>query len=179
MSNEPSAPERVQTAFRQLSNVATSLNSASDELGKTIAELDAALKQLNLGIGAWVQIAGNTDEHGNFWSRRIGYTRIRNQWGIALREESGNENFEEGYQEEAWLFNNAPRWLRIEGIDKIPELLEKLIQQADESTKRIRKKTVEAKELAAAIKAATAELKAPPGTLASLTEALAAAKARK
>jgi hypothetical protein len=168
------APERVQAAFRQLSTVAKDLNSASDELGKTITELDAALKQLNLGIGAWVVIVANTDEHGNFWNRSIGYTRIGNQWGVALRETSGNENFEDGFQEEAWLFNNAPRWLRIEGVAKIPELFEKLIQQADESTKRIKQKTAEAKELAAAIKSATAEPKktvsvgSAMGTLADL-----------
>ena len=73
------APERVQAAFRQLSTIAKDLNSASDELGKTITELDAALKQLKLGIAAWFQIAGNSDEHGNFWTRSIGYTRIDNQ----------------------------------------------------------------------------------------------------
>jgi hypothetical protein len=153
------APERVQSAFHQLSTVSKDLNFASDELGKTIAELDAALRQLNLGIGAWVQIAGNSDEDGNFWNRSIGYTRIGSQWGIALKEESGNANFEEGYREEAWLFNNAPRWLRVEGISKIPELLEKLIQQAKDTTDRIKKKTAEAKELIAAIKEVTAEPK--------------------
>ena len=51
--------------------------------------------------------------------------------------------------------------MRIEGIGKIPELLEKLYLQADESTKRIKKKTAEAKELAVAIKAAVAEPNPP------------------
>jgi hypothetical protein len=168
------APVRVQAAFRQLSTVSKDLNFASDELGKTITELDAALKVLNLGIGAWVQIIGNSEENGNFWNRSIGYTRVGNQWGVALKEASGNENFEDSYQEEVWLFNNAPRWLRIEGIGKIPELLEHLTQQVGESTKRIIQKTAEARELIAAIKAAVAEPKktvsvgSAMGTLADL-----------
>jgi hypothetical protein len=158
MSNEPSAPERVQAAFRQLSATAISLNAASDELGKTITELDAALKYLNLGIPAWVQICGNEDENGDFWSRNIGYARIGNQWGIALGTIRGNNNFDHADEEE-WLFNDAPRWMRIEGIAKIPELLEKLTKQASDTTERIKKKTAEAKELAVAIKAAAAEPK--------------------
>ncbi len=164
MSDKPSAPERVQAAFRQLSIIATGLNSASDELGKTIAELDAALKQLNLGIAAWVQITGNSDEIGNYWNRTIGYSRIGNQWGIALRKASGNFNNEDRDEIEEWLFNDAPRWMRIEGIGKIPDLLEKLIGQANNTTDQIKKKTAEAKELAAAIKAA-AESKATFGPI--------------
>ena|SRR6266853_714645 len=160
MPNEPSAPERVQAAFRKLSAAATSLNAASDELGKTITELDAALKYLNLGVPAWVQICGNEDENGNYWTRSIGYARIGNQWGIALGTVSGNNNFDDADEEE-WLFNDAPRWMRIEGVAKIPELLEKLTKQASETTERIKKKTAEAKELTAAIKAAASE---PKGT---------------
>ena len=161
MSDKPSAPERVQAAFRKLTNIATGLNSASDELGKTIAELDAALKQLNLGIAAWVGITGNSDEEGNHWSRSVGYARIGNQWGIALRTVSGNVNFPDDQDSEEWLFNDSPRWMRVESIDKIPELLEKLAQQASNTTDRIRKKTAEAKEFAAAIKATAVEPNPP------------------
>jgi hypothetical protein len=170
MSDKPSAPERVQAAYRQLFNVSTALNAASDELTKTIAELDAVLKYLNLGVPAWVQISGNVDENGNYWSRSIGYARIHNQWGIALGTSKGNEGRDECDDEE-WLFNDAPRWMRIEGVGKIPELLEKLIQQANDTTEKIKKKTAEAKELSIAIKAAAEESKPtnkltpPPGRL--------------
>jgi hypothetical protein len=159
MSDKPSAPERVQTAYRQLSVLATDLNSASIELSKTITELEAVLKKLNLGVAAWVQISGNSDENGNYWNRNIGYARIGDQWGIALRTASGNNNSE--YEEaEEWLFDNAPRWMRVEAVGKIPDLLEKLIQQTNDTTERIKKRGAEAKEITAAIKAAAAEPKA-------------------
>jgi len=157
MSDKPTLPERVQASYRQLSIAATGLNSASDELGETISQLNAALEPLNLGVAAWVQITGDADEWDNYWSRDIGYAKVGNEWGIALRTRSGNAQDSEPDREESWPFNGAPRWLRVEGIGKIPELLEKLIKQAEETTKRIKQKTAEAKELAAAIKAAAAE----------------------
>lgn len=177
MPDKTSAPLRAQSAYRQLSNIAIGLNSASDELGKTIAELDVVLRDLNLGITSWVPFAGNTDADGSFWSRNIGYARIGSQWGIALQEDSGNESFEGSYREEVWLFNNAPRWMRVEAIGKIPELLEKLSQQAKETTDKIKKKTEEAKLLAAAIRREAAELRAEAETEA--LNAQEAAKARR
>jgi hypothetical protein len=177
MPDKTSAPLRAQSAYRQLSNIAVGLNSASDELGKTIAELDVALRDLNLGITSWVRIAGNSDENGAFWNRNIGYARIGGQWGIALQEDSGNESFEDSYRAEEWLFNSAPRWMRVEAIGKIPELLEKLSQQAKETTDKIKKKTEEAKELAAAIRREAAELRAEAE--ADALNAQEAAKARK
>jgi hypothetical protein len=179
MSDKPTAPERVQSAFRQLSEVATGLNTASDELGKTIAELEASIQKLNLGVSVWVQIAGNEDEHGNFWSREIGYVRIGGRWVIALRKAAGNFNTEDE-QEETWSFNDSPRWMRVEGVGKIPDLLEALAKQAAETTGMIKKKTAEAKELAAAIKGAPAvktsqvESRVTPQQLSAVKDAVAA-----
>jgi hypothetical protein len=159
MTNEPSAPERVQAAYRKLSASATNLNTASDELRIIISVLEDALKKLNLGISTWVKIAGNEESNGDFWSRNLGYARVGGKWGIALRELSGNQAYDDYEKDESWLFNDAPRWLRIEGVGKIPELLEKLTTQADDTTEKIRKKTAEAKELATAITTAVAESK--------------------
>ncbi len=159
MSNKPTAPERVQSAFRGLSASAINLNAASDELRQTILVLEEALKKLNLGISTWVKITGNEEANGDFWSRDLGYARVGGKWGIALRELSGNYAYDEYEKDETWLFNDAPRWLRIDGVGKIPDLLENLTKQADDTTQKIRKKTTEANELATAITAAAAEQK--------------------
>ncbi len=159
MTHEPSAPERVQAAYRKLSASATSLNDASDELRIIISVLEDALKKLNLGISTWVKIAGNEESNGDFWSRNLGYARVGGKWGIAFRELSGNQAYDDYEKDESWLFNDAPRRLRIEGVGKIPELLEKLTTQADDTAEKIRKKTAEAKELATAITTAVAESK--------------------
>ena len=155
-TNEPFSPEKVQTAFHDLSVAAKNLNKVSDELGETISTLNAALRKLNLGVSAWVPITGGQDEYGNYWSRDIGYASIDKEWGIALRFIRGNYNDPEETQEESWLFDDGPRWLRAEAIAHVPALLEKLTKQADDTAKRIQKKIEEAKRLAGAIKAAAA-----------------------
>lgn len=158
MTESPSGPERVQSAFPLLVTAANELNAASDELGKTITELDAALQNLNLGVAAWVPFSDGSDEY-SYWSREIGYTKLGNSWGIALREVDGVHHNPEEETVQSWGFNNAPRWMRIDGIAKIPDLLEKLIKQAEDTTKKIKKKNEQAKELTAAIKLVAANSK--------------------
>jgi len=149
--------ERVQAAYKQLSLTATTLNSASDDLGAATSVLDAALQRLNLGITAWVTLSGNNEPDGEWWSREIGYTRVADKWGIALKTASGNYGCSDHDSVEKWLFNDAPRWMRIEAVGKIPDLLEALIRQAEDTTKKIQDKTADVLELAAAMSKAVEE----------------------
>src|SRR6266852_2109512 len=80
--------KRVQDSYKQLSLAAVSLNNASDELGRAISALDAALKKLNLGVSAWVTLSSNDGVQTGqdwWWKREFGYTKVRDKWGIALR----------------------------------------------------------------------------------------------
>lgn len=156
-SNEGSLSERVASSFRQLSAVASDLNTVSDELGKPIAELDLALKKLNLGVEVWVQLRGGDDpapDDLSFWSEDLGYAKIGGKWGIALRTVFGDYNYPDQESVERWLFNDAPRSMRLLGIGKIPELLEKLSTEATEATYKIKGKLEEAHQVAAVVKAA-------------------------
>ena len=81
----------------------------------------------------------------------ISYTKIGDKWGIALNKESGDYNYPDQDAEECWLFNEAPRWMRIEAIGKIPDLLEALLKTTEDTTKKIKDKTAQAYELAVAM----------------------------
>ena len=117
--------ERTQSSFQHLAVLASQLNAASDELTKPIEELDTDLKQLNLGIPAWVTISKSEDESGEYWStEEIGYTKLNNKWGIALRTCSGDYSYPPGDTANEWHFADAPRGLRIRGIEHIPALLD-------------------------------------------------------
>ena len=149
--------ERVTNYYSQLSSVAADLNAVSDELGKSISEIDVALKKLNLGIATWVTIRGadNSPSDDSFWSRDIGYAKISNKWGISLRTIDGQSSDPDRSETEEWLFNDAPRSLRLEAIDKIPELLEQLSKEAVRTTKNIRARLSEAQAVAEALKSAS------------------------
>ncbi len=161
-SLETGLKERVQTFYKQLSHAAVDLNSASDELAKPIKVWEGALKHLNLGVPAWVDISKGGEDDA-WWDRGVGYTRLKDGWGIALRARSGNYNFPDEGNEDLWPFNDAPRWLRIEGVGKLPDLLGALLRQAEDTTKKLRAKVNQANELAAAITAVASELAALEG----------------
>lgn len=149
--------ERIVSSFKQLASASTKLNAAAIELGKTVSTLDSALETLNLGVSAWHQVAGNEEDDGNYWSREIGYSKVGRKWGIAIRKSSGNQTYED-HNEEVWLFNDAPRWMQVESIGKLPDVFDDLIQRTEETTNKIKAKTSETQELAAAIKAVASEV---------------------
>jgi hypothetical protein len=138
---------RVENSFKQLASAAQALNSASDDLGKVIRHLDASLKKLALGITAWVQVNGTSDET-QYWTSELGYAKVDGKWGIALREVTGYlpENVDE--TEEIWPFGDAPRALRTEAVGKIPDLLDKMLQLTEEATQNLKEKTEQAAEVA-------------------------------
>jgi hypothetical protein len=149
----------VSEAYKKLQACAASLNEASDELGRAIAECDVALKKLNLGIVAWVNIFEDEDINGeDFVDRGIGYAKVGGKWGIALRSRWGNRPTDTVRSEE-WMFNDAPRSLRAEAVEKLPALLMALAKRADDTTADIEAKTVKARDFAAAIKSIPARRK--------------------
>jgi prefoldin subunit 5 len=158
MALDDSKIEKVQFQFQALSTVASSLNSASDELTKVVSILDEALKKLNVGLTAWVAFrVRQDDEHGsgNYDLDQIGYCKVNGKWGIALRRIWGNANFDADHAEGPWLFNDAPRDMRLYAVDKIPELIDALNNAASETTMKVQEKTLEIRKLAGAIEQIT------------------------
>jgi hypothetical protein len=155
---------RISSSYKQLTQAATELNAVSDELGKFVTALDSALRRLNLGIATWLRLESREDGSGNYTKRDLGYAKIGNKWGIALRTMSGNHNDVEDSNVEEWLFNDAPRALRIESVEKLPDLFENLVKEADAATKQIRTKTQRAQALATALTEPAAATPAPEST---------------
>jgi hypothetical protein len=144
---------RVSQSYQQLSAAATQLNAVSDDLGKFVGALDTALRRLNLGIATWLRLDGREDGLGNYTKRDLGYAKIGGKWGIALRVVAGNHNTPDVSTVEEWLFNEAPRSLRIEAVEKLPDLFDSLVKEADAATRRIRSKTSKIQELTEGLKA--------------------------
>jgi hypothetical protein len=149
-ANAPN-PDRTSELFQQLTQSAARLNAASDEFSRTVAPIDAALKKLNLGVAAWHKyMGGSPDADGDYWSRELGYARVQGKWGLALRTVEGNVNdFDDDTQ--TWLFNDAPRMMRVEAIDHIPALLEELVKQSEKVATELHKQVGRAAEFAETI----------------------------
>lgn len=145
---------KVQTDFQALSEIASELNVASDQLTRTVAILDEALKKLNVGLTVWVNFSSRGDDEPQLYDLdQIGYCKVNGTWGLALRRVWGDESMPHPWEssEGPWLFNDASRELRLRSVDKIPEVIAELTREAFNTTKRMQEKTKQVLELADAI----------------------------
>jgi hypothetical protein len=176
-----SKAEKIQTHFQTLSKTASSLNIASDGLTQTVSILNEALQKLNIGLTVWVVVRADCaeDEPYIYDHDEIGYCKVNGVWGIALQHVRGDASRDEESKDGPWLFNDAPRELRLAGVDKIPDLIEALSKEALKTTKRVQEKTNEVRAVAEAIQNITASEQPPSrGTMtpASVQELIAKAK---
>ena len=153
---------RISASYKQLTQAASELNAVSDELGKFVTALDTALRKLNLGLATWLRLESREDGSGNYTKRDLGYAKVGGKWGIALRTMSGNHNDLDDSNVEEWLFNDAPRALRIESVEKLPDLFESLVKEADAATRQIKSKTQRAQALVSALEQQTPSEPPPP-----------------
>lgn len=137
----------IAESYNALSAAAADLNAASDALGKSVTAIDTVFQKLNLGVTAWVEVERHTDFDQSFTAVELGYSKLGGKWGVALRTIEGYEYREDARIEE-WLFNEAPRRLRVEAIDKLPKLLDGLLKEAKRITERIKTQIGPAEQLA-------------------------------
>jgi hypothetical protein len=150
---------KIQAHFQTLSTEAKSLNAASDELTKVVGVLDDALRKLNVGITVWAEVSTwreevplyITDGMTRYGSTEIGYCKVNGKWGIALRRLEGDDMSGDTDIDGPWLFHDAPRDLRLSGVDKLPEVIERLGIEAAATAKEIQQKTKKVQELSDAI----------------------------
>ena len=158
MSAKKKAAERpsaktVQSSYQKLSSAATNLNQVSDQLSRTIRDLDVALKKLNLGISSWVDFQEWHSLDGAIYSiESVGYAKVKGKWGIAIKTIKGDYRNPDEEHVEKWSFGEAPRHMRLKAIDRIPELLARLTKETTDFTEKVSDKLTQTQDLAAAIK---------------------------
>lgn len=155
MASNESPIEKIQKHFQALAGIAPSLNAVSDELTQAVGVLDEALKKLNIGLSAWVTFRSRADDdYPQFYDLdQIGYCKVDGAWGIAIQRIWGDESEVQGHHSEGpWLFNDAPREMRIRAVDSLPEVIEQLSKIAARTQRKIQEKTKSVKDLADAIR---------------------------
>jgi len=147
---------RVQTSLQQLSVAASDLNTLSDQIGKVVARFDGELQKLNVGVTAWVKFREWTSQDRlGYESDQVGYDKVNGKWGLAIKTLAGHELMEEYSTLQEWLFNDAPRALRLRAIDKLPDVFEQLLVEVAKTTKAVDQKLKELQELATALNPAS------------------------
>jgi hypothetical protein len=139
-------------SFDKLSETASIINSASRQLNDSIEHLNDALKLLNLGIPVWLK-TWELDDSNVRDVEEIGYARVRGKWGISIRK---TVDFQDGSEPDGneWQFADAPRYLRIRAIEFLPQLMQKLNDDAEEVAGRLSERAKDAEAFAIVIRAA-------------------------
>jgi hypothetical protein len=142
--------------LKQLSVASEALNNVTDVFNEQIKVIEEALASYNLGVTAWA-LACSVDETqynedgipiGGFTREiSVGYEKYQGKW--CLMAASWIPDFE---VRDEWVLRDAPRERRMQAIDGVPLLLEKLIAEAEKLAAEVSKKTTEARMLAASIK---------------------------
>ena len=79
----------------------------------------------------------------------MGYAKVSQKWGLAICHTNSVDG--DAVNEKEWQFNDAPRELRLEALEKLPELLEKLAETAGATAAELRQRIVLTKQVAEAI----------------------------
>jgi hypothetical protein len=152
-SSADSRSAKLKTSFQKLSLASHTLNTASDTFGESITVLDEALNILNPGVTAWVTVSRSTSQVRPWEAseERLGYTKI-NRWGLCICTVDIDERPDGGEEtQDVWLFNDAPRQIRLRAIEHVPELIEVLANEALRTATRVREQAELAVELAKSI----------------------------
>ena len=141
-----------QKSYEILASTAAALNAATNRLNQSVIELEEILKKLGIGISSWVTFAKIEFNDGMCYDYdQVGYAKLGGRWGLAIRNVVGNEVDDNPDKIEAWTFNESPRHLRVQAVEKIPALLQKIITDATEFTKKVDSSANEVRSFSRAI----------------------------
>lgn len=144
--------------LNELSRLSKHLNEASDVLGQQIANLEAALNELKLGVWAWVEVkqfpndeviasAGKPEvvlQHDY-----VGYGKHRGKWCLLYM--SNYEGLPEDFDDVVPL-RDVARMDRLDAVEKFPELIRALEEKAKGVAREATEKAAEIARLVAASK---------------------------
>jgi hypothetical protein len=149
--------QKLQASLQELASSADALNSLSDQLTKQILDVEAVLNRSGIGLTASVTTETWSDERGDqydIW--RLCYEKYAGKWGFTIEHLSGVEGFDDSQSCETWPFKEAPREHRLKAVDKIPELIDALVQKTKEFASDVSAATSYAEALAATFSKADA-----------------------
>ena len=99
---------------------------------------------------------------------QVGYTKFESKWGIVIRRVGIRESATalgapQHELENIWSFHDAPRELRLEAIEKLPDLVMQIQTELTTMFEKVRSKAEKAQRLVDALSSASEERKGPIG----------------
>jgi hypothetical protein len=127
--------------FERLRELTEQLNNYSDEANRAAMAIERFLSdEIRVGVRASVLIdRDDHDEDHPRWQRTLNYGRYENQFRLFIKlidyEDSRPDG---GPSEYTTLWSNAPRNVRLDAFEKLPELLARLVDRVEARVESIR-----------------------------------------
>jgi len=139
--------------LKRLGTLSQSLNEASDIVSKQVISLESALNRLRLGVWAWVvistQVEYATETDGKSYQltrvQELGYGKHKGEWALLVMEYI--EEFDDPDDRYVTLLRETKREVKLDAIEKIPELLREIEKKAAETVKTASAKAAEISDL--------------------------------
>jgi hypothetical protein len=140
---------QLATALKRLESVSKTLNQTSDELSERILEIESRVNQYKLGVWVWLEKPlleeiDFAEQYQYTIVTSLGYCKIGDKWGFVI---SVYPDYDPGEPKLTFL-KDASREIRASAIDRIPELLECIVDGAAKLNDKIAEKAELAREIA-------------------------------
>jgi hypothetical protein len=128
----------LRQSIQKLRSLAPELNEAANEAVKIVQEVENLLtKELSLGIKAEVEVSVIQISENKCEFTSLAHCRVNDKFRIAVVVERRIEVMDDrGYKDYRWKtisetpWAECPRDVKLETFQKLPELLEKLVEEA-------------------------------------------------
>ena len=152
----PTPSERMSAAFSRLRTSASQIKALSNELDQHVDALERALAKLDLRVACWTRLSEWMGPDNDTFKRTyVGYSEHKRRWRIVVQTSEGRDSFPDESDDTTWTFEEAPQYLRVKAVDKLPELVEDLVASVDKTAERMKKKVGPAAEIAKAVQTLT------------------------
>lgn len=117
-------------ALSRARELKTKLAAAADELNRSIAEAEAAIAALQIGVRASVVLEGDPE---TLWSRLLVFGKDAKGWRLLVSE--GRDPIPDSWTEQP--LQNASREVRLQAIKMLPALVQAMVTTAEKEIQRL------------------------------------------
>ena len=164
-NNDTPSPDEITASFERLAVAAMRLNAVSDKHGQQVSAIEAVFQGLNIGVQCWVDFANYRSANGVIEDRSVGYAKVGPKWGLAIRIDEYPEHDPEASDPELWPYREAPRTLRLQAFEKVPQLIDKLVTETNTLADKIKAQIPQVQLVAETLTAASKARKPKGGAI--------------
>lgn len=110
-----------------LQSIRDSLRGETDRLNESILKVEAALRELGIGVGATVELFKYTDQDNIPSTESLGFRKMDSTWRLTFETSSAHD-----YEDVVEPLTNASRQMRVIAAQHLDELLAALAKEAEQ-----------------------------------------------